>query len=108
MSRLRAYLTSTFWLSCPVCHYMHGGYQWRDRNGHLPAIPIVGRTNGVAICPTCTKQGVGCYANARNRLAADGTPLDVYIGHGEHCLTDWSLITQITRAVTAATTSQPD
>lgn len=79
MSRLRAFLTGTFWTPCPVCDRPFGGYQWRDYDGHICAIPNLGPARGSyrAICPACTRTGIGC---------AVYPSLIVPAGHGPHCL----------------------
>lgn len=55
-----------FWRACPVCSEEFGGQEWRDRDGHVSTIPkdagltlLTGVLTGIAICPTCTRQGVG-------------------------------------------------
>ena len=73
--RLYARLFGYFWAPCPLCGKHFGGHQWKDRRGMTASIRVLGRAmvtteNGAlvqqlsapmlkAICPKCTKAGLG-------------------------------------------------
>ena len=72
LHRLYASLLGYFWRPCPRCGREFGGHQWRERGGHLADIPVDDHVmRGTAICPRCTRAGVGCRAWA-GRLAHPG------------------------------------
>lgn len=52
-----------FWADCPVCGRMFGGHEWETENrphrSSLPTLIEKNHTVGTAICPDCTKLGVG-------------------------------------------------
>jgi hypothetical protein len=60
-ARAYAQIMGYFWLPCPSCGVEFGGQQWRDINGHYSSIPAA-EGDGIGICPTCTRAGVGCRA----------------------------------------------
>lgn len=69
--RLYARCAGYFWLPCPSCGEYFGGHE-RARSGHLDSVPHMYVSNrpagGVAICPRCTRQGVGCRAHAKRGM----------------------------------------
>lgn len=69
LHRAWASLFGYFWLPCSHCGEPFGGHQWRNRGGHFSDIPREWTgMGGKAICPACTRRGVGCRA-WRGRLA---------------------------------------
>lgn len=66
LHRFWAELTGRFWIACPSCGTEFGGHEWRtnaeDHGGHITT--IMGADGAAqAICPTCTRQGVGCVSH---------------------------------------------
>ena len=61
--RLYATVFGYFWVPCRTCGAYFGGHEWRDRDGHIAELPTDSTGHsGVAICPACTRLGVGCRA----------------------------------------------
>ena len=68
--RFRAAVGGYFWLPCPSCGRMFGGHEWENVDDQIANIPVERRVNngvlvferGLAICPDCTKAGVGTRA----------------------------------------------
>lgn len=62
MHCLYAWIARYFWGPCPLCNRPFGGHEWKDRNGLSSTITTEvrkkGRT-GKAICPACTRAGLG-------------------------------------------------
>jgi hypothetical protein len=85
-ARAWASLAGYFWTPCRICGREFGGFEWDDYGGHDGNIPKTWplyNSSGFGICPTCTRQGVGCFAHA----ACVGVTR-VHVGHGLHCLSE--------------------
>ena len=62
LHKLYALVTGYFWIPCPHCGEMFGGHEWRlydNRRDTIPASPGGNSLSGTAICPACTRAGVG-------------------------------------------------
>lgn len=64
--RIRVFFGGWFWGPCAHCGFMFGGHEWGrviDTSPHESSIPDgFTASSGIAICPRCTRSGVGCQA----------------------------------------------
>jgi hypothetical protein len=65
-----AELRGKFWTPCPQCGEYFGGHEWttrrEDKGGHIATLWAPPDEPRRAICPACTRAGVGCLSHARH------------------------------------------
>lgn len=54
LHKLYAKFMGYFWLPCELCGEKFGGHEWRRYDGKSDCL-----ANGMGICPSCTKKGLG-------------------------------------------------
>lgn len=73
-----AEIRGKFWAACPSCGEFFGGHEWlthsEDRGGHIATLWAPPDQPRPAICPACTRRGVGCLSYAANGYRHPGCP----------------------------------